>query len=487
MRNIFFILLVFGLITSLIPKCECAPPYLDLVQTLSTLKVCEENLDQFSWQTLFQKGKFYKNIALLNAKVQQEYLQLILKDVNNDNVPKNANKKKVFVEKIQYYLGLALYVQKNWNAACYAFKNSGSSPLAECMKAACLKKLNNETEYKNSLSLLPGFYQQLCILRVNFEKPFQTKITVSPINQLGHIESLVWKSCQESHLNDINENTILKDNDVVEKIDNTYRVSVYNPLNFYYLSAILLQESKKMIDNEILLLKKEHNLKYNVTDSIQIKHYFQKYYCLADALIYFQKYKNALLIINNLRKQMNNKPLIKDYLSLIYVKCLWEMGQKDSARDLLTQLQSKNNTLLIQISMMKMKYAPEDLRKNLNTIKEKYHPLHCDIPHSQHWGTSCNESCIPWYHAVGQGYILQGDNQTAMLYYMEGFNALETVNQLSCYSLDYLTNLLKLEIEFKKIVDILEFILNGSTIDHVFPEIRQLRLALGMIQQFQKP
>jgi tetratricopeptide (TPR) repeat protein len=467
-------------------ECYCNEPYLDIVQNLSGLNICEENLDQYSWQSLFQKGKFYRSIALLNAKVQEDYLQTVLKIVRKDRL--QENKKAVFEKKILYYLGIALYAQKNWNAAYSCFQNSENNLFAKSMKAACLKQRKDETEYKEIFADLPEFEKQLCHLRVNFEHPLKTRITISATHQLGHIETLLWRACQEKHLNFMTENTTLKEQGVVEKIDNSYRVSVFNPLNFYYLSVLLLQKAKQLMNTEVLLAKKNQITKKTLSTSKQIMRYYQKYYCLSEALIFFQDYENALSLIKTLKKQMNNNPIIQGYLSLLNARCLWEMGHKKQASAILSQLKTiNNNTLLIQKSMLEMKLFPDKSKHILNIIKDNYRPKHCDIPHSQHWVAFSRESCIPWYHAVGQGYIHLKDYQAAMLYYMESFNIAETKNQLSCYNMDYLINLLKVTIERKKIGDVLQFILNDSAIVHLFPEIQQLRIALGKIQQYKQP
>lgn len=81
MKHTFFFVLFLVTIVNLSTECSCNEPYLDIVQNLSGLKICEENLDQYSWQSLFQKGKFYRSIDLLNAKVQEDYLQTVLKIV----------------------------------------------------------------------------------------------------------------------------------------------------------------------------------------------------------------------------------------------------------------------------------------------------------------------------------------------------------------------------------------------------------------------
>ena len=439
----------------------------EFVQMLSDLKICEINLHVFTGMSLFQKGLFYRKTALLNARVQEKYLRAMLKDLQHDQ------KIQLYREKIYYYLGLALYVQKNWGGAYQLFDKATNDNFTETMKAACFKQLNDKDAYKKIIDRLPKYFKELCQLRINFEHPLKTNISMLDKGTLTPIEQLVWQCCQSKSLDLINENSQLVEEGVCEKANDLLKIYLYNPLNFFYLSDLLLQKAKDVIKREISEKHTKNSLNCILRD-----------YCHCEALIFFREYDKSLDLISNLKTRINNNPLILSYLSLLHAKCLMGMGQKQDAAKILSNIKSDNNTLSIQIALLQMEWFPEKLKKNLSQIIRQYQPRHCGNPHSLHWGKSCEESCIPWYYAVGQGYIYQKDYQTASRYYKAGFSSQDSKNILSCLNMLYLVNLLNVEFECKNEDEILQYVLNASTFENVVPEIKQMRLALRMIDRY---
>jgi len=437
---------------------------------LSDPKLCQSGLDQHSGISLFQKGLFYRKTALLNAKIQEKYLKALYKDVKNDL--KNHSK-------IYYYLGLALYAQKRWNDAFVNFEKSTEGEFTNLMKAACLKHMNNETAFLKRYNQLSEYYKQLCHLRINFEHPLSTKITLSP-KDLSPIENKVWSSCLNNNLDSVYKDTDLQESGE-HQIQGHMNISYYNPINFYYLSSLFLEKSKEMILQDFDMYKRESYVKEKLSDNK--KRAVFDCVCMSHMLLHFKDYENALILLDNLKHHIPD-PFVLQYLSLFQARIKARCNHIEWVKQTLLDLKQTNNFyIMVQVAKIETEYQLQPL-SSIQDFLLSIRPEDCKIPHSQQWGIFCNGDCVQWNHAMGRTFINQKDFTTALLYFQEAYSSENKNDKLYCHSIDYIIDLLRVEFECGNEDLILEYILNASRLEKLVPEISQMRFSLAMIERY---